>query len=115
MQREIREEIEKLLGESKAGVGKAIRLCRENGISPAEFGSLVASGLETQEVREETEKGNWHFVVTSVYGRTVDLETKREYDKRQQAKKREERKAAAEARNKGSKYKRRPIVRGLDD
>ena len=120
MQRETRERIQMMIGESKVGAGRAIKLCRELGISPKEFGDIVSAGKKTQEVDEEIEKGRWHYVVTSIYGRAISYETKKSYDKRRRDEKKqaEREQRAREAKAKGDMRGNRPrrtLIRNLDD
>ena len=78
-EKNLRQLIGELIGDGQVGTGKAIKLCKEHGISPKEFGRIVARGRCVEVLKNKNGKD---VVVSYLYDREIKIEDKDQIRKR---------------------------------
>ncbi|MBP3815695.1 MAG: hypothetical protein J6H21_02370 [Firmicutes bacterium] len=81
-------EIKELISWNEVGVGMAIKMCRENGISPKRFGELVKMGMNTETVKVNDDRTD---IITYLYDREIRREDAAVIRKRVNNRRRKER------------------------
>ena len=75
MRKELQKRIISALQDGQVGAGRAIKMCRVEGVSPSEFGRIIKEGLRVYSLTISDKP----FVLTELYGSEIKFETKREF------------------------------------